>query len=126
MGTVHLRAGHVQPIWAGHPWVFAQAIAKVEGAPAAGDAVRVVDPEGKFLGSGFWSPKSALPIRILSRVDGEELNDAWIGECLDKAVAWRGSLLGLPNEHTTGFRLVNGEGDGLAGRFHLRWIQLRS
>ena len=26
MPTVRLKPGHVQPVWAGHPWVYAQAI----------------------------------------------------------------------------------------------------
>ena len=31
MRTVRLKAGHVQPVWAGHPWVYAQAIEWIEG-----------------------------------------------------------------------------------------------
>ena len=61
MGTITLRARRVQPIWAGHPWVFAQAIERVDGAPGRGDPVRVRDPEGKFLGAGFYTPESAIP-----------------------------------------------------------------
>ncbi|MBC7171635.1 MAG: 23S rRNA (cytosine(1962)-C(5))-methyltransferase RlmI, partial [Polyangiaceae bacterium] len=61
MGIVRLRPGHVQPVWAGHPWVFAQAIASIDGAPTAGDAVSVVDPRGQFLGRGYFDPKSAIP-----------------------------------------------------------------
>src|SRR4051794_10583598 len=30
MPLVTLKPGHVQPVWSGHPWVFAQAIAHVE------------------------------------------------------------------------------------------------
>jgi len=115
VATVHLRAGHVQPVWAGHPWVFAQAVADVKGAPGAGDVVKVIDPEGKFLGSGFWSPKSAVPVRILCRTEGQALDDAWLGHQIERAALWRRDLLGLPGERTTGFRLVNAEGDDLAG-----------
>ena len=28
--TVHLRPGFVQPVWQGHPWVFAQAVARTD------------------------------------------------------------------------------------------------
>ena len=28
--VVKLKPGHVQPVWAGHPWVYAQAVASVE------------------------------------------------------------------------------------------------
>src|SRR5262245_41378881 len=60
---VFLEPGHVKPVWAGHPWVYAQAIAHVEGSPAAGDVVEVRDRQSNFLGRGFWSAGSAIPVR---------------------------------------------------------------
>ncbi len=112
--TVTLRPGHVQPVWAGHPWVFAQAIARVEGDAQAGDEVRVIDPQGKFLGRGFYSPTSAIPVRIAERGD-RPLDDARLRAKISLAAEWRRSLLGLPGGGTTGYRLVNAEGDGLPG-----------
>lgn len=114
MGTVRLRPGHVQPVWAGHPWVFAQAVSSVEGAPAAGDAVSVVDPAGRFLGRGYYDPKSAIPVRILSDDPGDALEEGFLANRIDMAAKLR-SDLGLPAPETNGYRLVNGEGDGLAG-----------
>lgn len=115
MPTVRLKPKHVQPVWAGHPWVFAQAIASIEGAPASGDEVRVVDPEGKLLGRGYYSPKSAIPVRILERTEGEPLEGALLARKIERAAAWRASILDLPSAACTGYRMVNGEGDGLAG-----------
>lgn len=114
MGTVTLKTGHVQPLWAGHPWVFAQAIQKVEGGLAPGDEVDVVDPRGNFLGRGLYSPKSALVVRIFSRTPGENLDGELLGRRVAAAVARR-SNFGLPSEQTNGYRLINGEGDGLPG-----------
>ena len=37
MGAVVLKAGHVQPVWAGHPWVFAQAVERIELCAALRD-----------------------------------------------------------------------------------------
>lgn len=115
MGTVRLRSGHVQPVWAGHPWVFAQAIEGVDGAPGPGDAVSVADSRGQVIGRGFWSPKSAIPVRILTRNPEGALDGAFLGRRLEEAAAWRRQLLGLPSDETTGYRLVHAEGDGLAG-----------
>src|SRR6478736_3232207 len=75
--TVHLRPGHVQPIWAGHPWVYAQAIARVDGGATRGDEVRVLDPRGNFLGRGFYSPGSALPVRVLVRDETTAIDTAF-------------------------------------------------
>jgi 23S rRNA (cytosine1962-C5)-methyltransferase len=112
--TITLQRGRVQPVWAGHPWVFAQAIERIEGAPAAGDVVDVVDAEGRHLGRGYYSPSSAIPVRVLARDRTDPLDGASLGRKLERAMALR-RRLGLPSEETTGYRLVHSEGDGLAG-----------
>ncbi len=95
--------------------MFAQAIAKVEGAPAAADAVDVVDAKGQFVGRGYWSPKSAIPVRILSRREGDPLDAASLGLKLEAAYRRRREVLGLPSQRDTGYRLVHSEGDELGG-----------
>ncbi|MDP3274162.1 MAG: class I SAM-dependent rRNA methyltransferase [Deltaproteobacteria bacterium] len=115
MATVHLRPGHVQPVWTGHPWVFAQAIARVEGSPSAGDPVDVRDPRGNFLGRGYYSPESAIPVRIVTREEREELDDALLSQRVHNAVALRRDVLRLPAPDTDGYRLIHAEGDGLPG-----------
>ena len=115
MPSVWLRKGHVQPVWAGHPWVFAQAVDHLEGAPAPGDAVTVRDPKGQPLGRGFWSPKSAIVVRVLSRDPEDPLDANFFRKKLERARDWRTELLGLPGEATDGYRLCHAEGDGLPG-----------
>jgi 23S rRNA (cytosine1962-C5)-methyltransferase len=114
MAILRLKPGHVQPVWAGHPWVYAQAVGRVDGSPAAGDEVRVEDPRGNFLGRGFYSPGSAIPVRLLVRDAETRLDASFFRERIEHAVAVRASL-GLGGEPTTGFRLVHAEGDGLPG-----------
>lgn len=113
-GALHLKPGKVQPLWFGHPWVFAQAVKRVEGRPAAGDAVRIVDPEGNLLGTGLYSPESALVARMISR-DEAPTDEAWLHDRLRDALITRRDLLGLPNADTNAYRLVHSEGDGLGG-----------
>jgi 23S rRNA (cytosine1962-C5)-methyltransferase len=114
MSVVRLKPGHVQPVWVGHPWVYAQAIERVEGGATAGDEVSVVDPRGNLLGRGFYSPGSAIPVRLLTRDATTRIDASFFRERIGRAVALRASL-GLPSEQTTGFRLVHAEGDGLPG-----------
>lgn len=111
---VTLKPGHVQPVWMGHPWVYAQAIDRIEGGATAGDEVSVHDPRGNLLGRGFYSPGSAIPVRLLSRDAETHLDAAFFRARIEQATALRASL-GLPSAHTTGFRLVHAEGDGLPG-----------
>jgi 23S rRNA (cytosine1962-C5)-methyltransferase len=114
MPTIHLKPGHVQPIWSGHPWVYAQAIDRVEGEVAAGEEVRIVDPRGNLLGRGFYTPGSAIPVRLIVRDAATRLDGTFFRARLGRAIAAR-EALGLPSEHTNGYRLVHAEGDGLPG-----------
>ena len=114
MPIIRLKPGHVQPVWAGHPWIYAQAIERVEGGATVGDEVSVVDPRENFLGRGFYSPGSAIPVRLLVRDAKTRLDGAFFRERLDRALRTRAAV-GLPNEATTGYRLVHAEGDGLPG-----------
>ncbi len=114
MPTVKLKPGHVQPVWAGHPWVYAQAVDRVAGGATAGDEVSVVDPRGNLLGRGFYSPGSAIPVRILVRDATTRIDGAFFRARVERALEWRRTM-GLPSEETTGHRLVHAEGDGLPG-----------
>lgn len=111
---VTLKPGHVQPVWMGHPWVYAQAIDRIEGGATAGDEVSVHDPRGNLLGRGFYSPGSAIPVRLLTRDAETHLDAAFFRARIEQAAGLRSSL-GLPSTHTTGFRLLHAEGDGLPG-----------
>ncbi len=114
MPQVMLKPGHVQPVWSGHPWVYAQAIQRVEGGAGAGDEVSVVDPRGNLLGRGFYSPRSAIPVRIAVKAPGPLLGPEWLHDRLTRAVALRQDL-GLPDATTNAYRIANAEGDGLPG-----------
>lgn len=118
MAVVTLKAGHVRPVWSGHPWVFAQAVQRVEGGAAPGDEVLVVDPQGNALGRGLYSPRSAIAVRLFTRDPELHVDGALLRKRLERAKERRVGL-GLPNEEpgreTTAYRLVHAEGDGLPG-----------
>lgn len=114
IGSVTLKPGHVQPVWAGHPWVFAQAVERVEGGARPGDEVVVRDARGNALGRGLYSPGSAIVVRIYTR-DAERPIDASLIQERVRAAIRRRQTLGFPSEATTGFRLVHAEGDDLPG-----------
>ncbi|NUP07216.1 MAG: class I SAM-dependent rRNA methyltransferase [Polyangiaceae bacterium] len=113
MARVVLKAGHVRPVFTGHPWVFKQAVDKVEGACDAGDEVVVADGHGNVLGRGLYSPSSAISVRLFTHRD-RPIDAALVRDRFHRAVANR-RLIGLPDEQTNAYRLVHGEGDGLPG-----------
>jgi len=109
-----LARGHVMPIWAGHPWVFAQAVARWEGSAEAGAEVLVCDARGEPIGRALHSPGSALVARLFTRDAGRPIDAALFEERLTLAIERR-RRLGLPDSETTGLRLVHAEGDDLPG-----------
>ncbi len=94
--------------------MYAQAIERIEGA-TRGDEVSVVDPRGNFLGRGFYSAGSAIPVRLLTRDEKTPIDTAFFRGRIERAVAARAAVgLGASDE-TTGYRLIHAEGDLLPG-----------
>src|SRR2546430_930790 len=112
--TVRLKPGHVQPVWAGHPWIYAQAVDRVEGGATRGDEVRVLDPRGNLLGRGLYSPGSAIPVRLLVRDEETRLDAAFFERRIEAAARAR-EAMGVATAETNGYRLIHAEGDGLPG-----------
>jgi 23S rRNA (cytosine1962-C5)-methyltransferase len=112
-GRVILRKGRAKPLWFGHPWVYANAVGRVEGDPAPGGVVSLVDHDGRFIGRGFFNPRSQIRVRLCSRAD-EAVDAAFLRRRIARAKAVR-ARLGLPSPETNAYRLVNSEGDDLPG-----------
>ena len=107
---IHLRPGREKSVRDGHPWIFSGAVAHFGGAPDA-PLARVFDAGGKPLGLGFHSPRSQIRVRLLGA--GVEAADrTFFAARLAEAAALRSAV--LPPD-TTGYRLLNAEGDGVPG-----------
>ena len=77
-GTITLKRGRVLPLAMHHPWVFTDAVGELAGTPRAGDLVEVHDPVGRFIGRGYFSPKSKIPVKIFSWRKDEVIDtDFW-------------------------------------------------
>jgi 23S rRNA (cytosine1962-C5)-methyltransferase len=96
-----------------HPWVFSGAIQRIEGKPAEGDLVEVLDSNRNFLAIGHYQIGS-IAVRVIS-FDAVPVNDDFWSRKIQLAYAMRKSLgLVTPNQNNT-YRLVHGEGDSLPG-----------
>jgi len=118
---VILKKGRSKPFWIGHPWVFSGAVHKVVGDPGdLGGPCVVLDERSNVLGSGYYNPHARIAVRILQHRRTTEVDFTpapvldVVQQRVHQAVRRRGAL-GLPAEHTTAYRLVNAEGDGLPG-----------
>src|SRR5262245_45895009 len=110
---VFLRQGRSRPLWFGHPWVYENAIDRVEGEAGPGDVVSLTDHDGRLIGRGFYNPRSQIPVRLCTRGDAP-VDAAFFRARIAAARALR-ARLALPSAATTIYRLVNSEGDDLPG-----------
>ncbi len=106
---VRLKAGREKPARRGHPWIFSGAVAGAE--PGEGPVARVLTASGEELGLGFYQPSSRIPVRFVGR-GFEDLDRTFFATRLAAAAALRAAV--LPPE-TTGYRVLNAEGDGVPG-----------
>lgn len=113
MKRVILKQGKEKSILNRHPWVFSGAIRSIEGDPADGDIVRVLDWQERFLARGYLNRRSQIVVRLLSWDEDEAIDiDLWRSR-LQGALAGRRALADDPA--TDAYRLVNAEADLLPG-----------
>ena len=96
----------------GHPWIIADAYTKRWPAGEAGDLVELTDASGRFLATALLDPKDRIVARVLSR-ERMRLDGGWLRKRLEHALTLRIEHADLADSNA--YRLVNGEGDGLAG-----------
>jgi 23S rRNA (cytosine1962-C5)-methyltransferase len=113
MATVTLRPGRERSVVNRHPWLFSGALAGVDGRPAAGEAVEVVDHAGGWLARGTWGGSDQLAVRLWTWEPDEAIDAGLIRRRLARAIAGRAALAADPA--TTAYRLVFSEADGLPG-----------
>jgi len=106
-----LKPGKERSLLRRHPWVFAAAVDRIQGAPAPGDTVEVRAANGAFLAWAAFSPRSLIRARAWSFRAEDRIDAAWIEARLTDAVARRRALV----TGTDAVRLVFGEGDRLPG-----------
>lgn len=110
---VILQPRRARPFYGRHPWVFAGAVAAVEGAPADGDIVDLVSHTNNFIARGLYNSRSKIRVRLYTWDADTHLDGAFFRSRLEDAVHLR-RLLDLDGPGRA-CRLVFSEGDGLSG-----------
>ncbi len=117
MPILTLRKGKEESLDRFHPWVFSGALTRMPDTEKdgieEGDLVTIVASDGRRIGVGHFQIGS-IAVRMLSFDADEQIDATFFRRRLTEAFAMR-CALGLPNERSTAFRLVHGEGDFLPG-----------
>jgi 23S rRNA (cytosine1962-C5)-methyltransferase len=94
----------------GHPWIYRSDVEKSPPGARAGDVVAVADGRRRFLAKAFWSERSQIALRVLTR-DEEPVDEPFFAARLASAIALRRQLFG----EEPAARLVHAEADLLPG-----------
>jgi 23S rRNA (cytosine1962-C5)-methyltransferase len=111
MARLVLRPGKEKSLLRRHPWVYASAIARIDGAAASGETVEVRSAEGRFLAWAAYSPASTIRARAWTFAESDRVTADLLAGRVRAAVGRRAGLAA----DTTALRLVFGEADGLPG-----------
>jgi len=94
----------VERLRSGHPWVYRSDVRSAQAE--AGAIVRVMDERGRFHGRAFYSDKSQIAVRLLTR-ENVPVDREFFAQRLRRAAAYRETVV----ENTDAYRLVHGEAD---------------
>ena len=110
MFIIRIKENKEQPILAGHPWIFAGAVDKVD-SHSDKYICRVLDSTGRFVCQGFYNPYSQIAVRVIT-LGRDNIDKELFADRIDKAILFRKRII---PEATTCFRIINSEGDRLPG-----------
>ena len=114
MTEIILKSGKEKPMMKKHPWVFSGAINKIKGEPKAGETVKILSGENKFLAYAGFCPNSQIRARVWSFEEKDKIDINFFKNKFKQAILLREGL-NLPNKETNAFRLINAEADGVPG-----------
>lgn len=110
--VIRVSANAAKSVRRGYPWVWRQELEDVPSGLGPGAIVDVVDAQKNHVGQAFWSTKSPLALRVVSKQRSTELrlDDAYFKRQFELALARRSSLASRD-----AYRLVHAESDGVPG-----------
>ena len=109
---LRVRAAAETIVRSGHPWLFADSIKEQNRPGQLGELAVIFDRNDKFLAVGLFDPDSPIRVRILHTGKPQTIDAAWWQNHLTTTLARR---TGLFDDHTSGWRCINGESDGWPG-----------
>jgi len=107
--NVRINRKAADRVFSGHPWIFSSDVID-RGSALPGDAVRVIDPKGRTLGTGHYSSTSQIAVRLLS-THVETIDQEFVSKRIESAQQFRQRIV----ENSNAYRLVHGEADLLPG-----------
>ena len=109
---MRLKPAAEKAIRSGHPWVFAGSIREQSGEGTRADLAVIYDRHDKFLAAGLYDPDSPLRVRVVHLGKPRAIDAEFWRDRLLRAFSKRTNMF---DERTTGYRVLNGESEGMPG-----------
>ncbi|ADK07121.1 TPA: class I SAM-dependent rRNA methyltransferase [Bacillus anthracis] len=111
--TVKIKPKFIKEIKSGYPLILKDAIQNLNDVQEEGTIIKVVDEKNHFVGKGYYGKQNKGYGWILTRKEGEQINQSFFESKIKSALHKRKQF--YKSSDTTAFRALNGEGDGLGG-----------
>ncbi|NLC19433.1 MAG: class I SAM-dependent rRNA methyltransferase, partial [Clostridiales bacterium] len=108
--VVKLKKGEGRSLKGGGLWIYDNEIDTIAGDFENGDLVYVHDFDDYYLGCGFINTKSKITVRMMSRIKGQEIDEAFLAMRVRDAWEYRKATV-----DTGSCRIIFGESDFLPG-----------
>jgi 23S rRNA (cytosine1962-C5)-methyltransferase len=92
MNQVLLKKKIGQRVLNGHPWIFANEVHEAPEGLEPGAVVDVFTHDKKFIGKGYFNPRSQILVRLLTRKKEEVINEEFFYNRLLEAWRYRQQL----------------------------------
>lgn len=108
--TLTVKSDALARLASGHPWIYANELARPPKTVEPGALVDVQTSRGVWIGRGYYNSRSVIAVRLLSR-EPLDIDDAFFAHSIARAQGLRDRV--VPGEEA--YRAVFGEADGLPG-----------
>ena len=113
--AIRVTPDAIRRLRGGHPWLYDGSIDAVSFDGQPGDLGVVFDRNRKFVAIGLWDPVSPIRLKVLHQGSPATIDGEWFADRIARAHARRAPLWARADQSRLGYRVVNGENDGLPG-----------
>jgi 23S rRNA (cytosine1962-C5)-methyltransferase len=111
--AVRVTSDALRHVRNGHPWVYDHSITSSSHEGAPGDLAVIFDADRKFAAIALYDPASPIRLKVLHEGKPVTVDRSFWTTTLSTAIERRATL--SASGDTTGYRVINGENDGMPG-----------
>jgi 23S rRNA (cytosine1962-C5)-methyltransferase len=113
--AVRVTPDALRHVRAGHPWIFADSITSITDGGRPGDLAVVFDRRRAFAAIGLFDPDSPIRVKVLHHGAPATIDESWWRAAITGALDRRAPFVLAADASELGYRVVNGESDGMPG-----------